>query len=232
MAYGIPPLPRSANIPPVIKMAAGLLQSALILALQSRIKWGIYDQKGKVLGDPSKISKGWLGAIGAGALSTLGLGTTTSTSSVDYSKEMKVSDFPIERGSFASYNKVELPATPMVTLAFTGKEKDRTVFLAAIDKACKSNDLYNVVTPEVTYKNYSIERYAYQRRHDRGATLLLVEISLKEIRQVSVRYTKTVKTPIKAAKKPAATPPADSGKAQPKAPLQSTLKKIAGWIGF
>jgi hypothetical protein len=228
MANGIPQLPKSASIPPVIKLAAGILQSALVGAYLSRTKWGIFDQKGKALGDQAKISNGWLGKIGASLSNDLGLGTTTSTSSVDYSKEMKVSDFPIEKGSFASYNKVELPATPIVTLAFTGKEKERTIFLQDIDNACKSNFLYNVVTPEVTYKNYSIERYAYQRRHDRGATLLLVEISLKEIRQVSVQYIKTSKTPIKTAKNPAATPSADNGNNQAQDPQQSTLKKVFG----
>ena len=232
MANGIPPLPKSVSLPPSVKIAAGILQSALIGAYQNRSKWGIYDQKGKSLGDYTKITSGWLGAIGASSLSTLGLGTTTSTSSVDFSKEMKVSDFPIEKGSFASYNKVELPANPIVTLAFTGKEKDRKIFLQDIDNACKSNYLYNVVTPEVTYKNYSIERYAYQRRHDRGATLLLVEISLKEIRQVSVQYTKSSKTPIKTAKNPAATPSADNGKNQTQPVLQSTAKKLAVKMGF
>ena len=36
---------------------------------------------------------------------------------------MRVSDFPIEAGSFASYNKVELPANPTVALALAACAK-------------------------------------------------------------------------------------------------------------
>ena len=67
------------------------------------------------MGDPAKFT----GLIG-NALDAAGLGSTLSTNSVDFSKDTKVSDFPVEQGSFASYNKVETPASPIVTLCLTG----------------------------------------------------------------------------------------------------------------
>jgi hypothetical protein len=42
----------------------------------------------------------------------------------------------------------------------------------------------------INYVNYSIERYRYARRASAGATLLIVEVSLKEIRQVTASYAK------------------------------------------
>lgn len=199
-----------------------MVQGMLWRVFQVQTRWGIFDSKGKPLGDPAKFT----GLIG-NALDAAGLGSTLSTNSVDYSKETKVSDFPLERGSFASYNKVETPASPIVTLCLTGSEKNRRTFLEAIDKACKSTDLYSVVTPEVTYINYSVERYNYQRRNSKGATLLIVEITLKEIRQVSALYTTSNKGKVDTPKDAGATPQVDNGKVQAQTPQPSTLKSIA-----
>lgn len=219
---GVPALPRSPNFPPLLKAGLGLVQGMLWRIFQVQTRWGIWDSKGKPLGDPSKFT----GLIG-NALEAAGLGSTLSTGSVDYSKETRVSDFPIERGSFASYNKVEQPASPTVTLCLTGSEKNRRTFLEAIDKACKSTDLYSVVTPEVTYVNYSVERYDYSRRSSKGATLLIVDITLREIRQVSAQYTQSNKGQVDQPKEAGATPQADNGKVQAQTPPKSTLKSLA-----
>lgn len=219
---GVPALPRSPKFPPLVRVGLGLVQGILWRVFQVQTRWGIFDSKGKPLGDPAKFT----GLIG-GLLDGVGIGSTLSTNAVDYSKETRVSDFPIEQGSFASYNKVELPASPTVTLCLTGSEKNRRTFLEAIDKACKSTDLYSVVTPEVTYIDYSIERYNYQRRSAKGATLLLVEITLKEIRQVSAQYTQSNKGQVDKPKDAGATPQADNGKVQAQTPDTSTLKSIA-----
>jgi len=214
---GVPALPRSAAFPPFAQAALGIIQGALWRAFQIDTRWGIYDSAGKPLADPRRF-QGLTGEM----LNVLG-GTTVSTGGVDFGKETRVSDFPTEAGSFASYNKVELPATPLVTLNMSGNESDRAKFLAAIDAACKSTDLYTVVTPEVTYVGYSLESYRYSRHTSRGATLLSVEISLKEVRTVAAQFT-TVQ--VKDPKAPAATPTVDSGKVQAPAPDVSTLKSL------
>ena len=189
---------------------------------QVQTRWGIWDSKGKPLGDQSKFT----GLIG-NALEAPGRGSTLSTGSVDYSKETRVSDFPLEHGSFASYNKVETPAAPVVTLCLTGSENNRRTFLESIDTACKSTDLYSVVTPEKDYIGYTIERYNYARTASKGATLLIVEITLKEIREVSALYTMSNKGKVDKPKEAGATPQADNGKVQAQTPKPSTLKSIA-----
>lgn len=221
---GVPALPRSPNFPPAARVALGVLQGALWRVFQVQTRWGIYDANGKPLADPRRF-QGLAGEL----LNTLG-GTTVSTGGLDYSKETRVSDFPVEQGHFASYNKVELPAAPVVTLCMSGNESDRKKFLDAIDTACKSTDLYSVVTPEVTYINYALERYNYQRRNNKGATLLIVEISLKEVRQVSAQYTVSNKGKVDAPKDAGATPQVDNGKVQAQTPKPSTLKSLADKI--
>ncbi len=222
---GVPAIPRSVKFPPVATAALGLLQGMLWRIAQVQTRWGIFDSQGKPLGDP----KQFVGIIGRALESAgvYGAGPTLSTGSVDYSKETKVSDFPIERGGFASYNKVESPANPQVVLCLQGSEADRRSFLDAVDTACKSTDLFSVVTPELTYINYSIERYNYARRNSKGATLLIVEITLKEVRQISAQYSQVGEDQIDTPQDVGATPQVSNGKVQGKIPVISTLKSIA-----
>lgn len=219
---GVPSLPRSPLFPPAVKVALGAVQGALLRAFTDQgNQWGIYSASGAPIFNPSR---------GAGILATFlsSVGSATlSTNSVEYGKEMSISDFPIEKGSFASYNKVERPAMPAVTFYLQGSEGDRRLFLDAVDKACKSTDLYSVVTPEVKYLGYSIESYKYARHNHKGATLLAVDIVLKEIRQVSAQYTQSTQTQISAPKDPAAAPQVDTGKVQSPIPNVSTLKSLA-----
>lgn len=210
---GVPLIPRSLSEPPVGRLALGVLQGILWRSFQIDLRWGIFDKNGKSLGNPQSFLSLLLSAIG--------IGQELSTKSVEYSKETRISDFPVERGGFAAYNKVELPAEARVTLCLSGSESDRQAFLVAIDTAVKSTDFYSVVTPEVTYINYSIEYYNYQRRNDRGANLLIVELGLKEIREVSATVT------AKQAQSVSASTPEDNGKVQPQVPDKSTLKRLS-----
>lgn len=221
---GVPSLPRLPGIPSggsLVTSLLGAAQGIVWRVLQTNTRWGIVDSKGRHLADPN-IFQGVTAAITGG----LGIGPTLSTNSVEYSKETRVSDFPIEGGSFASYNKVEMPGAPMVTLVLGGMESDRSAFLTAIENAVKSTELYSVVTPEKTYKSHSIERYNYSRRSDRGATLLVVELALREVRQVSATYTKVAPEP----KQPQAKAPVDAGKIQAKTPEVSTLKALSAKV--
>ncbi len=213
VAGGVPLIPRSLSVAPAGRLALGVLQGIIWRSFQIDLRWGIFDSRGKALGDPSSF----LSPI----LSAIGVGSELSTKSVEYSKETRVSDFPVERGGFAAYNKVELPAEARVSLCLSGSESDRQALLVAIDAAVKSTDVYSVVTPEVTYINYSIEYYNYQRRNDRGANLLTIELGLREIREVSAKVT------AKQAQSVSAASPEDNGKVQPQPPDKSTLKRLS-----
>lgn len=81
----------------------------------------------------------------------------------------------------------------------------------------------------MSYINYSIERYTYARRSSKGATLLMVEVSLKEIRQVQASFTTA---PITNPQNPASTSQVNSGMTQPSTPDTSTLQSIATKLGI
>ena len=226
---GVPPIPRLPGVSVAANAGLAILQGAIWRYFSVESQWGIFNAANQPLGDPRQIT-GFLGGLAesAGFL----LGTTLSTGSVTYSKETKVSDFPVEKGGFASYNKVEVPGMPVVTLCFTGSESERTQFLTQIDTACKSTELYTVVTPEIQYPQHSIERYSYQRRSSGGATLLMVEMTLKEIREVTAAYSQSQRQAQASIKDPGAASPVDTGKVQPSVSPTSTVLRLANKLGL
>lgn len=227
VAPGVPSVVRSAVTNPVTNIVLATVGSALLSALTGTQKWGIYDQSNNQLG--ISASSGLSITSLATALVTNSQ-TVLSTVSFDYTKETRVASFPIEGGGFATYNKVEMPGNPTVSLVLDGSQSDRTAFLAAIDGACKSTVLYNVATPEVTYSNYTLERYSYRRQANRGAILFVVEVSLVEVRQTSAVYTTT--TQIVAPQSTDASSQVNSGMVQPTTPDTSTLKSMANALGI
>jgi hypothetical protein len=221
---GVPPIPRIApGIPGINISLANPQSSAISASVQSASyaeTWGIYDSdSGDALYDPAD-------------------GGTLSFFSISYARRMQISDFPIEANTstegaaFASFNKVWQPANPIVTFSLSGSETEQNGFLSALDAACQSTNLYDVVTPEITYLGYSIESYLYQRTAQHGAKMLMVEISLKEILQVSPSYTQTTAaSPINDPQSPSAAPAVNNGLTQPSTPPQSVLSKILSPLG-
>ena len=225
---GVPAIPRSVLSQPIVSIGLGSLSSILINALQQQTRWGIYDQFGNLLGIDNSGSL-TIESIISNQI-TGGGNSLQSTLSFEFVKENKISNFPVEQGGFATYNKIQLPANPTVTIALSATEPERTQFLGAIDDACNSTDLYNVVTPEVTYVNYSLERYNYRRTAQRGMTLLVVEVSLLEVRQVSATFTQA--SPITAPQAPDAAAQVNNGITQAAAPDTSVLQSIATKLGI
>lgn len=129
-----------------------------------------------------------------GLFSTAGLPVlfADSCAAFDYRKEYSVSTFPLEEGGFESYNKVATPFDVRLTMVKGGSESERTAFLATVDRAVDSLSLYTAVTPEVSYPSVNAVSYSYRREARAGATLLIVEIGLTEIREtVTTAFTNT-----------------------------------------
>lgn len=215
--YPFPDVPNEAGVPTVARntsnsgeydTATDSSSSTLGSPNQDAGKWGIYDSNGNLLGQTSNGDSVDVDDAGP------------STYTFDYRKETTVSDFPVEEGSFASYNKVERPGTPSVTLIVTGTQEQRTAFLSDLDDACKSTDLYSVATPEQTYYSVNIESYSYSRSNAKGANAIIVDVSLKEIRTVTVTYTTA---PVNSPQDTSATPQVSGGIVQPVTPSSGVM---------
>lgn len=226
LSPGVPLLPRSPNFPPLAKVVLGAVTGALWRAFQTDSQWGIFNKAGKSVLDPSAPISSMSGSL----LSSIGIGSTLSTSGVEISAESKVSDFPVESGSFATYNKVEMPFMARVEVCLTGSESDRAKFLLTLDDLRKSTELLDVATPDFKFTDCTIMDYNYQRTSQSGATLLRVAISLKQVRQVTSAYTEAKK--IDQPKTPSAALTSDTGKVQAKTPDQSMIRNVANKLGI
>ena len=134
-----------------------------------------------------------------------------------YTNASKVSSFPVENGSFTDYNKVRTPYKAKVRLAVGGDTVRIEAFINEIDRVVEDVNLYNVVTPEHVYLNANIEHASYSRAHNKGKNLILVDLELIEIRQVTPQY---ISVSIPNAKKPGDKGKKNTGKHQPQPPPQ------------
>lgn len=149
--------------------------------------------------------------------------------------ENQVAYEPLEKGSFAAYNKQASPLQFRVVLAMTGDAATQQDALDRIEELCNGTELLSLITPQQEYESLNLESYSYRRNETTGASLLTVELMLVEIRQVESAAT-TVATqsatggkPISAAnaKNASNTSKVNTGQTQAKEPYTSILGGFA-----
>lgn len=129
----------------------------------------------------------------------------------EFRNEWAIGDYPVERGSFESYDKVASPFLARVRFSAGGSEGDRAAFLASIEAIAGDLNLYDVVTPEKVYTSCNISHYDYRRSAESGAGLLSVDVWLTEIRQTATMNAQN-------AQDPGAASQTNGGAVQPSAP--------------
>ncbi|NPT59110.1 phage baseplate protein [Paraburkholderia elongata] len=158
MVNGIPALlGKVANVATV-----GLLvvaDATNILNLFSGPKWGIFNQDGSIAVKPDSMV------------------------SLDFKREWKIPNYPVEQGSFQSYNKVALPGNTRIRLSKGGTDADRSNFLTQVATVAQSLTLFNVAMPEGTLiRNVNFVDYSIHRTSTDGVGLILIDLELEEIR--------------------------------------------------
>lgn len=99
----------------------------------------------------------------------------------DYKVDHKIPNYPIEKGSFQSYNKVTLPYEIKLTVTKSGIFAI-TPFLAQIEVLLNSTRLISVVTPDHVYTTTSLISFTYRKEATNGAVLLIAELTFQEVR--------------------------------------------------
>ncbi len=165
---GVPSLPRDLHsvLTTVFTALTGDLLDALLPD-----QWGIFDENGASVVD------------------------FDSFVSFDGKKDYRISNFPIEGGDFRAYNKVEQPGEYRVSLSCGGSVSDRSNFLSDVAILCDSITVYDVVTPEVTYSGVNATGFDYRRTATAGAGLIVVDITLEEVRQSATSQLTNTKEP-------------------------------------
>jgi len=142
----------------------------------------------------------------------------------------KTSTFPVEEGSFAAYNKVLEPFSTKVRLAVGGPDRVAALQSALMAEVAAAN-LYNVVTPTVTYLNVTLESYDHEQTSSNGGVSgLVVDLSLVQVREVTPAYT-TVALAAKKVKASSSASPQTGGKAQGQTPAAKPTRTWSTVVG-
>lgn len=131
----------------------------------------------------------------------------------EYRGESRVSDYPVEQGAFASYNKVSQPFDIRMMMVCSGlnfvqsgiqaiglnlgpKYMQKADFIDTLDYMLSTTDLFTIVTPDKIYPSVNMVHYDYKRETKNGATMLIVEAWFQEIRvTASAAYSSSVASP-------------------------------------
>lgn len=169
MSVTFPNVPDIVGVPAVMRLIGSsdstpqtpLPRSNAAVQAAMAAQWGLYTQSGDLAAD-------WDNVV-----------------SVDVSLDSRISDYPVEKGGFATYNKVIVPNEVRLILSKGGSVEDRQDFLWAIQDAYRSINLYNVIIPEYVYLDMNVTGVRTVRSADHGMGLLVLEISLRKVRQTA-----------------------------------------------
>lgn len=172
MSIRFPNVPDIAGVPAILRNALAVNEAQSLISsdddsdASSNNDWGIFDSGGVRVLEPDSFV------------------------AFERGVEFRISDYPLERGGFQSYNKVSTPFEVRLTLTKGGSVSERQAFLNAIEDIQGSLNLYDVATPEKVYVGVNITRISQSRTAQTGANMATVEVMLQEVRQtVMVAYT-------------------------------------------
>lgn len=165
-----PLVPKALGVPALLRSGAQLLDTITLgylgiggalnsLIGEEPVKWAVFDAGGEKIAPYDSVF-----AVG---------------SQVD----SRISDYPLEQGSFASYNKIDMPFDVVVTLNCGGSEGDRAEFLSKLEEARRSLDKFSVLTPERTYRDVNFTGMNVQRSTREGANLIIAQLIGREVRE-------------------------------------------------
>lgn len=165
-------------VPSLAQITSAAITKLLSLAAQSPIQWGVIESGAGA--NPTPV----LSPDGGGVLE------------FHYSRRYEVSKYPVQKGSFADYNKVISPFEIELRFAIGGTLAERTAFLGRLEQICGSIDLYDVITPEIAYRSCNPTRFEVHRRGGQGAYFLAdVSLYFEEILQSTPQYSNNTITP-------------------------------------
>lgn len=112
---------------------------------------------------------------------------------MDAKHDGQVLSEPIEKGTFAAYNKIKQPTELTVTLSHFGEADELQNKIDRLAEMRTGTELFSVITPEYEYENMTLESFSYSRRREDGVNILTVEVRCIEVMEVEAQTT-TVKT--------------------------------------
>jgi hypothetical protein len=132
--------------------------------------------------------------------------------SFSYSQDWKLSTYPVEEGSFQTYDKVQQPSEIRCRFSAGGSAVNRQEMLQSIDAVMSDTNLYDVVTPEEVYLQYNFMHRDYDREAA-NVGLVVIDLWLMEIIETTTAQFQNTQSPASIGQVglgTVATPPTDS----------------------
>lgn len=115
-----------------------------------------------------------------------------------FNKKNSVLEYPIEGGSFSTYNKQTQPFNIRATLAKSGLSFNyqKQAFIEALQKYADEALLVNVITPHATFTNCTLGGIDFENAPEENPNMLIVGLEIKEVRfQQSVTGSRIIQSP-------------------------------------
>ena len=188
---GVPPL-SSYSENPVALLFADV--ASAVLGFFAPPQWGVYLNGSPVIVADNQIS-------------------------FDYKQDFPISTYPVEQGQFQTYDRVQLPAEIRLRFSAGGDATNRQNFLQSIDSVMYSGTtLYDVLTPEETYLNYSFQHRDFSRTAESGVGLITVDLWMLEVVQTATAQYQNTQQPGNAGQQ-------GSGAVTPQTPTDAQLQQ-------
>ena len=142
----------------------------------------------------------------------------------DHKQEWSLSDYPVERGAFETYDKVSLPFDVRLRFVAGDTAANRAALLNSLAAVAGTTELFDAVTPEATYSNVNITHYDHRRTARNGLGLLQVDVWCLEVREVTMITGASTAAPD-------AAPQQNGGPVQTTAPSATQTSTARGAIG-
>lgn len=135
---------------------------------------------------------------------------------LDFQEEWRISKYPVQRGSFTSFNRVAVPYEISLRMVKGGSLSARTAFINQIVALRASTNLYTIITPELVYTDLTFTRWSQSRKEAAGAFFLIVDLFFEKVIQIDAQYSTTSSTPSTSnAADPSAVPSVSQGTVSP-----------------
>ena len=112
----------------------------------------------------------------------------SSVVELDISGESMVSDYPIETGSFTTYNKVQRPEYFGIRVTQDGAQNTRTELLSWLKNNKEATTVFDVVCPEFTWLNVTLVSYRITRTARSGASMVSADLIFQQVREIPAQY--------------------------------------------
>jgi|SRR5271156_6560860 len=117
--------------------------------------------------------------------------------SFSYGQDWKISTYPVEQGSYQSYDKVQLPSEIRCRFSAGGSVFNRQQMLASIDAVMSDINLYDIVTPENVYLSYNFMHRSYDRDAE-SAGMIVIDLGFMEILETATAQFQNTASPVNA----------------------------------